>query len=147
MAAWTVMVYMAGDNNLSSAAEDDLAELRRVGSTDAVRVMVEVDRAGSAPSERRRIARNGVGETAIELVGMDACLMSNLEVAYEIRDAVRTIVASEETEPGGGWAYDRVLAAFGSDPKAATAAIATKLVNAYAAAHVAAGPRARITQS
>ena len=29
---WTFMVYMAGDNNLSSAGEEDLREMRRVGS-------------------------------------------------------------------------------------------------------------------
>jgi hypothetical protein len=35
-AAWTVMLYMGGDNNLASAALLDLQELEMVGSTDKV---------------------------------------------------------------------------------------------------------------
>ena len=35
-AKWTFMLYMAGDNNLSSAGDADLAELRQVGSTPDV---------------------------------------------------------------------------------------------------------------
>jgi hypothetical protein len=35
-AAWTVMLYMGGDNNLASAALVDLQELEMVGSTDKV---------------------------------------------------------------------------------------------------------------
>ena len=36
----------------------------------------------------------------IDLVGMDACLMAMVEVAYEIKDYVNILVASQETEPG-----------------------------------------------
>ena len=35
-AKWTVMVYMAGDNNLDGAALRDIAEMARVGSTKGV---------------------------------------------------------------------------------------------------------------
>ena len=35
-AKWTVMVYMAGDNNLDGAALRDIAEMARVGSTKDV---------------------------------------------------------------------------------------------------------------
>ena len=40
-AQWTWLVYMAGDNNLEDAGRDDLAEMKRVGSTPAVNVIVE----------------------------------------------------------------------------------------------------------
>ena len=43
-AKWTVMVYMAGDNNLESAAMVDLKEMARVGSTSAVNIVVQLDR-------------------------------------------------------------------------------------------------------
>ena len=46
-AKWTFMVYMAGDNNLSSAGDVDLTEMRRVGSTADVNLLVEFDNAGN----------------------------------------------------------------------------------------------------
>jgi hypothetical protein len=41
---WTVMVYMDGDNNLESAAVDDLNEMEAVGSTSLVNIVVQFDR-------------------------------------------------------------------------------------------------------
>jgi hypothetical protein len=45
VAEWTVMVYLNGDNNLEEAALVDLNEMERVGSTDEVNVLVQLDRA------------------------------------------------------------------------------------------------------
>lgn len=45
----------------------------------------------------------------LDVLGMDACLMSNLEVASEVRDLVEVVVASEELEPGSGWHYQSLL--------------------------------------
>ena len=45
----------------------------------------------------------------VNLVGFDACLMGMVEVAYDLRTYSDTVVFSEETEPGQGWAYDKVL--------------------------------------
>jgi hypothetical protein len=45
----------------------------------------------------------------LALLGMDACLMSNLEVAYQAREHVSAVVASEELEPGDGWPYEEIL--------------------------------------
>lgn len=252
MPAWTFMVYMAGDNNLSTAAEEDLAELRAVGSTPDVRVLVEVDRAGEGGTKRYRIEQDGRGEEMAELgetdsgdsatvldfvrwaareepadryalvlwnhgggwapaeierlgegapeftageareragsplsrllfrdslarilrlgsareraicsddgsghsldtvelgrlldriraelgrpldlLGMDACLMSNLEVAYELRDDVRCLVASEEDEPAGGWPYTAVLEKLTRDPAQPAGQLATSIVREY----------------
>ena len=39
----------------------------------------------------------------IDLLGMDACLMSTLEVAYQTRANAVNVVGSEELEPGDGW--------------------------------------------
>ena len=40
----------------------------------------------------------------LELLGMDACLMSNLEVAYQARERrARRSSCSEDLEPGDGW--------------------------------------------
>jgi hypothetical protein len=40
------MVYLCGDNNLSSAGAVDLKEMKKVGSTDRVNVVAQYDRAG-----------------------------------------------------------------------------------------------------
>src|SRR5512143_548059 len=41
---WTLMVYLAGDNNLSSAGAVDLKEMKKVGSTDHVNIVAQYDR-------------------------------------------------------------------------------------------------------
>src|SRR5512139_2881655 len=43
IAQWTWLVYMAGDNNLEGAGRDDLAEMKQVGSTADVNVIVQFD--------------------------------------------------------------------------------------------------------
>jgi len=43
VAAWTVMVYIAADNDLERYAAFDLNEMERVGSTAAVNVVAQVD--------------------------------------------------------------------------------------------------------
>jgi len=40
---------------------------------------------------------------SLDILGMDACLMSNLEVAYQAAPYVNYIIASEEEEPNEGW--------------------------------------------
>ena len=45
LAEWTVMVYLAADNNLEAAGLTDLNEMEQAGSTDEVNILVELDRA------------------------------------------------------------------------------------------------------
>lgn len=45
-AAWTVLVYLAGDNDLESDALRDLNEMELVGSSDQLRIIVQLDRGG-----------------------------------------------------------------------------------------------------
>jgi hypothetical protein len=54
-------------------------------------------------------AHNDVLGQPLALLGMDACLMSNLEVAYQAKEHVGAVVASEELEPGDGWPYEEIL--------------------------------------
>ena len=42
-AQWTWLIYMAGDNNLEGAGRDDLAEMKQVGSTADVNIIVQFD--------------------------------------------------------------------------------------------------------
>lgn len=42
----------------------------------------------------------------LDFLGMDACLMSSIEVAYELKDVSKYFLASAFTEPGDGWDYN-----------------------------------------
>jgi hypothetical protein len=44
-ASWTFMMYMSGDNDLEQFAIQDFLEMSSVGSTDAVNIVVQLDRA------------------------------------------------------------------------------------------------------
>lgn len=268
-AKWTFMVYIAGDNNLSAAGDNDLAEMRQVGSTPEVNVVAQFDNAGtfgtrrfhiqrdgrnevvehldetdsgspevllgfidwvaedypadhyalvlwnhgggwepaeidriaravgatdfsereasersstplrrvffrtslqrifegSTPTERAVCSDDGTGHSldtleleqvmsrAVErlgckfdLLGMDACLMSNYEVAYQLRDSALFLVASEENEPNDGWPYDRVLARLVESPEMAAGDLARHIVDDYVASYVERGYRGAVTQ-
>lgn len=252
-ADWTWMVYMAGDNDLSSAGDADLEQMRAVGSSSRLNLLVEFDNAGEHGTRRIRVGKDGAGEVIealgetdsgdpavlldfvrwaresypaeryalvlwnhgggwepaeieriarsvrspdfspreapiraasklrrtffrpslgrilaatpsqraicsddgsghsldtvelgkalagivealgqpIDLLGMDACLMSNLEVAFEAAPHARVLVASEETEPADGWPYDTVLAPLAADPTLGAAELGAHIVSAY----------------
>lgn len=268
-ADWTWMVYMAGDNDLSSAGSADLAQMRRVGSSSRLNTLVQFDTAGAKgtrrirvgksgkkedvdtlpetdsgdpkvlvdfvrwareeypaehyalvlwnhgggwePSEMERVARSvrspgfsvreapmraasklrrtffrpslerilaqsahqraicsddGSGHSLdtvelgkalakivkildqpIDLLGMDACLMSNLEVAFEAAPYARVLVASEETEPADGWPYDTVLAPLAADPSLTAASLGAQIVERYLASYAGDDDAGDLTQS
>src|SRR3954462_11740327 len=68
-------------------------------------------------------------------LGLDACLMSCLEVSFQSRADVRTVVSSEELEPGDGWPYDRVLADLRTNPGMDGAALGRVVVKRYVEAY------------
>src|SRR4029453_8437709 len=45
----------------------------------------------------------------LELLGANACAMSYLEAAFELRQAVQYLVASQISVPFAGWPYDSIL--------------------------------------
>ena len=45
----------------------------------------------------------------LDFLGMDACLMAMMEIAFAIRDSVRVMVGSENVELGDGWNYKEIL--------------------------------------
>jgi len=65
-----------------------------------------------------------------DILAFDACLMQGAEVAYEVKDHVKFIVGSEETEPGAGYDYT-FLAKLKADPDMTDAALASVMVNSY----------------
>jgi hypothetical protein len=260
--SWTIMVYMAGDNNLDPEAVKDLKEMKRVGSTAEVNVIAQLDRDVGHATKRyylrkggtiaadavaslgkintgdprflldfvrwgvrsyraeryllvlwnhgqgwddtdiyaderfrgfRRLAsgrichalfRTSVRRTLslatrdpetraillddnakdfldnlemkkvaaatakllkrkLDILGMDACLMSMAEVGYQLRDSVAFSVGSEETEPGEGWPYHTILAGLAGKPSMSSAELGGLIVKTYLASY----SRAAVTQS
>jgi hypothetical protein len=68
---WTVLVYLAGDNNLDSAGLADLAEMKKVGSSDDLAVVAQFDRVGGRGQTRRYLLRKGtkVADDVVESLG------------------------------------------------------------------------------
>ncbi len=272
---WTIMVYLAGDNNLDSAGAIDLNEMKTVGSSDQVAVLAQFDRAGGKGATTRYFLKNGtpvakdavqtLGETnmgdpkvledfvtwgitnypadhyllvlwnhgagwddanlyqgdvfsgatppvsrksqpvasrgaaagvkpisfaqaragiartrralfsstveaavkqrgiafddqaqdfldnvelkkvmtrikkkltrKIDILGMDACLMSMMEVYYQMRDVAEFSVGSEESEPGDGWPYDRILKALAAKPAMTPEELSKTIVTQYLASY------------
>jgi len=54
---WTVMVYMAADNDLEISAHLDIQEMQSVGSTENVTVLLQYD-TRSRPTERYRVEKD-----------------------------------------------------------------------------------------
>jgi hypothetical protein len=265
---WTVMVWMAGDNNFESLGNQDLAEMKRVGSTDDVNVLVQFDRMKDGRTRRYKVTRGDgadgdivqeLGETStgdaevaidffrwgierypasrllgviwnhgariddsdvdrqagstaiggngngrgdegtlrralpgrhrpalfgttsaqatngratvfddtsrdfldnlelkrvlaevtrqtgrtLDVLGLDACLMNMIEVAYQMRGTAQVMVGSEELEPGSGWPYDGVLDLITTRPTITAPELGQNIVRLYIDSYKSAG----ITQS
>ncbi len=75
-------------------------------------------------------ARTAIGRK-LDILGMDACLMSMGEVAYQVRDSVLYTVGSEETEPLEGWPYDSILKDLSKTPEMPPPALCKLIVKNY----------------
>ncbi|MHA1427617.1 MAG: clostripain-related cysteine peptidase [Candidatus Helarchaeota archaeon] len=71
------------------------------------------------------------GESTIDILGFDACLMHLLEMDYEIREHVDYLVASEETEPGNGWPYHLIIDHLCDNPSQSAQTWADQIVDDY----------------
>ena len=66
-----------------------------------------------------------------ELVGFDACLMGNFEVAKAMAPYAHVMVASEELEPGTGWNYTPMLQALKKSPNIDGIGLGHVIVDTY----------------
>ena len=252
--SWTVMVYMAGDNNLDPEGVLDLKEMKKVGSTDEINIIAQFDRATGHVARRYYLRKGGIvtGDAVaslgavntgdpkslfdfikwgiatypadhyllvlwnhgqgwddtdvyaderyrpvrrmvsgparhalfhtpvrrtlerakeenvyrsillddnakdfldnqemkkvladaarllgrkLDILGMDACLMSMAEVGYQIRGSVGFTVGSEQTEPGAGWPYTTILSALAKKPAMPPHELSTLIVAKYLASY------------
>jgi hypothetical protein len=73
--------------------------------------------------------QTGVGK--LDLIGLDACLMSQLEIYATLQPYAHYALASEEVEPSLGWAYAGFLQELVNNPDMSTQELATDIVNSY----------------
>jgi hypothetical protein len=76
-------------------------------------------------------SRSITGIDKFEIVGMDACLMAQMEVMSALQPHARYAVASEETEPSLGWAYASFLGDLVSNPDMSGAELSQQIVKSY----------------
>lgn len=67
----------------------------------------------------------------LDLIGFDACLMANFEAAKAIAPFGKTMVASEELEPGNGWNYTPLLGSLVQNPQMDGFALGKRVVDTY----------------
>ena len=74
-------------------------------------------------------AQAGIGK--FDIIGLDACLMSQLEVMAALQPHANYAVASEEVEPAIGWAYAGFLGALVTNPDMTAADLSRLMVQSY----------------
>ena len=75
--------------------------------------------------------RSTTGLDKFELIGLDACLMGQLEVFTALEPHARYAVASEEVEPALGWAYTGFLEQLHRNPDMNGAELSRLIVETY----------------
>jgi len=75
--------------------------------------------------------RQRTGLEKLDFIGMDACLMAQVEVFSALAPHARVAVASEEVEPAVGWAYTSFLEQLSANPDASPAELGKLVVNSY----------------
>lgn len=76
------------------------------------------------------------GGVQFDFIGFDACLMATAEVAYALDPYADYLIASEESEPGEGWAYKNWLTMLAEDPAVPTAELGKKLADDFLEAYI-----------
>jgi hypothetical protein len=86
--------------------------------------LMELDKALSS-------IQNKAGLDKFELIGLDACLMSDIAVYTALEPYARYAVASQETEPGIGWAYTSFLKNLTENPGIDGSELGPLIVKSY----------------
>jgi hypothetical protein len=114
--SWTILVYMAADNNLEAAALLDLKEMAAVGSSDQVRIVVQIDRSAgyaSGPAVnlpdfsggKRLLVHKGSLEVLQSLGDIDSGNQATLAqfIAWGVSQYPADRTALVLWDHGGGW--------------------------------------------
>lgn len=117
------MGWPGGFSDPTSSARAD-ASLPITGAVGNSMYLYQLDQALSE-------IRTQTGIEQFELIGLDACLMSQIEVLTALAPHGRYAVVSEETEPSLGWAYAAFLQELESNPRMDGAALSEFIVDSY----------------
>lgn len=93
-------------------------------NADSSLTVNEIDQALAAILQKSKVRQ-------LELLGFDACLMSEVEVLAGVAPYARYAVASQEVEPALGWAYSKFLSALTAKPTQSGAELSTNIVKSY----------------
>lgn len=66
-----------------------------------------------------------------DIIGFDACLMSDFDVLYALAPYADYFVASQETEPGCGWDYLNVATYLAGNPSCSSKQLGSKICDFY----------------
>ncbi|HHT9120605.1 MAG TPA: clostripain-related cysteine peptidase [Candidatus Hypogeohydataceae bacterium YC41] len=78
-----------------------------------------------------RMIKKVNGKDRIDILGLDACYMSMVEVLFSIKDYAHFVIASENEEALDGWPYGDVLMAFLENPSRPVPEIVSSIADAY----------------
>jgi hypothetical protein len=107
-ADWTLLIYMAGDNDLDSFGGKDLTEMKKVGSSDKLHIIVQRDTAKTGQQACRYRVRKGtkISDDVVQKMGRintgdPAVLTDFLEWGLRTYPAKRTMAVL--WNHGSGW--------------------------------------------
>lgn len=83
--------------------------------------------------EALRAATKELGVDKIHLLGMDACMMSMIEIARQVDNHASLMVASEESIPDKSWPYGKVLKRLIQKPEMTPKELSQAIVDEYLA--------------
>ena len=146
----TVPQSARDDGSAAPPSKPHHRSLFRPSFSDAHRSICYDDTSGGDALDNRelRVVLAGIRDLLgrkIDLLGMDACLMNMVEVAWQLRDSVEVIVGSEIEEPFDGWPYAEILNRLTARPRQDAAALARWIVKSYLASYR--GKGETVTQS
>lgn len=115
--SWTVLIYMAADNNLEPFALEDLQEMAQVGSTDKLHIVVQIDRSAGYVNDpavnlpafsggRRLLVHRGSLEVLQTLGPIDSGSPTTLAqfITWGVTQYPADRTALILWDHGGGWA-------------------------------------------
>jgi hypothetical protein len=88
--------------------------------------------------------REKYGIDKFDIVGFDACLMSQLEVAAMLAPHANYMIAAQEVIPGNGWEYNLTLNALRDNPAMDAFELGTTIVDNYMEYYAGPGDRKKV---
>ena len=79
----------------------------------------------------KKFKAEGMGGKDIDIVGFDACDVSSVEIAYQVRHVAKYLIGSQIGVPLPGWKYDEVLGKLTTNPDIGPADLGAFIVRRF----------------